>query len=74
VDSSTTRKYTGAGLGLAIAKQLIELMGGSIAVESRLRGQMLPDCGACAFWRLPEGRGTEAETDKCPSAWAKWNR
>ena len=33
-DASTARKYGGAGLGLAISKQLAELMGGSVGATS----------------------------------------
>ncbi len=40
-DTSTTRRYGGTGLGLAVSHQLAELMGGSLTVEST------PDQGSC---------------------------
>ncbi len=36
-DASTTRKYGGTGLGLAISKKFCQMMGGDLAVASKLR-------------------------------------
>ena len=36
VDSSTTRRYGGTGLGLALSKRLTELLGGQIGVKSKV--------------------------------------
>ncbi len=47
-DASTTRKFGGLGLGLAIVHRLLELHGGTICVDSRGEGQ-----GATFVFSLP---------------------
>jgi signal transduction histidine kinase len=50
VDSGMTRPYGGAGLGLAIARKLVEQMGGSISVVS------VPEVGSTFTLHLPAAK------------------
>ena len=55
VDSSTTRKYGGTGLGLQISKRLVELMNGEIHVESQ-QGQ-----GSSFIFTIDMGKGSKPQ-------------
>ncbi|NND70606.1 MAG: response regulator [Rhodothermales bacterium] len=57
VDTSSTRHYEGTGIGLALTKELVELQGGSITVESQLGS------GSQFIIRLPIGQSESSEDD-----------
>ena len=49
IDNSATRHYSGTGIGLALVKDLVELMGGEVGVNSE------PGRGSCFFVRFARG-------------------
>jgi len=55
LDASTARKYGGSGLGLTICKQLVEMMGGNMWVES----SGVPEAGSTFHIRFQAEVATE---------------
>ncbi|MDF2692256.1 MAG: rpfC [Labilithrix sp.] len=60
-DATTTRKFGGLGLGLAIVRNLVELHGGSVRVESEGRGK-----GATFTVSLPISTGRLSRFERPP--------
>jgi len=54
VDGSIAREYGGTGLGLSITKQLVELHGGEIYIQST------PKCGTTVSFTLPISKAEQA--------------
>ena len=54
-DSSTTRQYGGTGLGLYISKQLVEMLGGNISIDS------IPGLGTKVEFSIATGKVTQMQ-------------
>ena len=63
VDASQSRKHNGAGLGLAICRELVDLMGGMISVESELEeGAVFRFCVPVSAYQ--QKRSTDPDLDR----------
>ena len=65
VDDALSREHKGTGLGLPLAKELIELHGGTLNIESA------PGIGTTVTVRLPGRVGAQAAAPEAPAAFSR---
>lgn len=56
VDSGSTRKYEGTGIGLSLVKELVALHGGEVSVSSRFIDDSPAGHGTCFVVTIPKGQ------------------
>lgn len=62
-DTGSTRKYEGTGIGLSIVKELVELHGGEVSVESRCAEEDAENHGTLFTVKFPFGKEHFEERD-----------
>ena len=70
VDSSSTKKHAGTGLGLTIVKRIAEIAGGSVEIESQIGVGTTVRCTLCfteAPGATPQAEVTEAHPTDAPT-------
>ncbi len=65
IDEGTARNYGGSGLGTTVSRELVQMMGGEIGLESELGS------GSCFWFELPWECRTEGATSLQGATWGK---
>jgi signal transduction histidine kinase/DNA-binding response OmpR family regulator/streptogramin lyase len=72
-DSSNTRPSEGTGIGLALVKELVTLLGGSVSVESELgKGAVFTVLLPCERPRVAEGAGRQPDESRAKAIPRDW--